>query len=139
MACSGTAPTWRAMISPLRSSNRVGIACTPNRCCSRGASSTLTLTSLIFPAISVATFSRAGLTIRQGPHHGAHSGNGRGLGDLGEVVLARVGDPRQRLVAVAALRVPRRRGGHPVPAPAVRARHPLVHKLTMSTGAGRYR
>src|SRR3984885_6135088 len=80
------------MTSPLRSSNSVGIACTPNRCCSRGASSTLTLTSLIFPAISVATFSKAGLTIRQGPHHGAHRSTTTGT-DAASAISAKVSSP----------------------------------------------
>ena len=37
-----------------------------------GEVSTLTLTSLIFPARSRASCSSAGLTVRQGPHQGAH-------------------------------------------------------------------
>src|SRR4029079_19268354 len=43
-----------------------------------GLSSALTLTSLSLPASSPASFSRAGLTIRQGPHHGAHTSTSTG-------------------------------------------------------------
>jgi hypothetical protein len=50
--------------------SRVGTARTSKRCASWGASSTLTLTSSILPARSWARRSSAGLTMRQGPHHG---------------------------------------------------------------------
>ena len=51
-----------------------------------------------------------------------HQHRDRGpLRDLGEVVVARVGDPRQEVVAVAALRHAVGHGGHPVALPAVRA------------------
>lgn len=38
----------------------------------RGEASTFTFTSLHRPASSVASCSRIGLTVRHGPHHGAH-------------------------------------------------------------------
>ena len=63
--------THSAATAPPRRTSRVGMACTPKRCCSFGASSTLTLTSFSRPAISVASCSSAGLTMRHGPHHGA--------------------------------------------------------------------
>src|SRR4051794_4216395 len=68
---AGAAPTWREISFPSRSTTRVGIACTSKRCDTWGASSALTLTSLMLPAFSVASCSSTGLTIRQGPHHGA--------------------------------------------------------------------
>src|SRR3954468_245927 len=43
-----------------------------------GALSTSIFTSLSWPARSVASFSRAGLTIRHGPHHGAQMSTSTG-------------------------------------------------------------
>ncbi len=54
-------------------------------------------------------------------------GHGRALGDLGEVVVARVGDPRQRLVAVTAAGGAGGCRGDPVSAPAVRALDQVRH------------
>ena len=56
----------------------MGIDWTSNRRLTSGLSSALTLTSLSLPASSPASFSRAGLTIRQGPHHGAHTSTSTG-------------------------------------------------------------
>lgn len=48
---------------------------------SPGLASTSTFTSLIRPARSVASCSRAGLTMRQGPHQVAHRSTSTGTGD----------------------------------------------------------
>jgi hypothetical protein len=42
----------------------------------------LIFTSLIWPAFSAASFSRTGLTIRHGPHHGAHTSTRTGVLDI---------------------------------------------------------
>src|SRR4249920_217400 len=52
-----------------------------NRWESLGASSTLTLTSFTLPANSRDTCSSAGLTMRQGPHQGAHMSTTTGIVD----------------------------------------------------------
>src|SRR2546430_5674377 len=53
---------------------------TPKRCCRSGCSSVLIFTTLSLPARSVASLSTAGLTIRQGPHHGAQKSASTGTG-----------------------------------------------------------
>jgi hypothetical protein len=55
------------------------MAWTPNRCETCGDVSTFTLTSLTWPAKSRASCSSAGLTIRQGPHQGAHKSTTTGI------------------------------------------------------------
>ncbi len=65
------------------------MAITLKRCCSLGESSTLTFTSLIRPASSVATCSSAGLTIRHGPHQGAHMSTTTGI-DAPSAISAKV-------------------------------------------------
>jgi len=52
--------------------------CTANRSATPGASSTSTFTSFSSPARSRASCSSAGLTIRHGPHHGAHRSTSTG-------------------------------------------------------------
>jgi hypothetical protein len=98
------------------------MACTPKRCWILGELSTLTFTSFTRPASSAATCTSAGLTMRHGPHHGAHrstmTGTDAGLGYLGERVVAGVGGPGQRLMAVAAARDACRGRRDPVLAPA---------------------
>ena len=90
-AATGAAPDCRASICPWSRSSSVGTACTVNRCEIAGALSTSTLTSLSCPARSVASCSSAGLTIRHGPHQGAHRSTSTGTevsGDFGEVRVA---------------------------------------------------
>ena len=99
--------------------------CTPKRCCSLGESSTLTFTSLRRPAMSVATCASAGLTIRHGPHQGAHRSTTTGT-DARSATSAKVSSPASTIQGsglwqLAAARDPGGRGGHPVPASAVRA------------------
>src|SRR4051812_5146986 len=79
-AGSGAAPGWRASTSPSRSTIRVGTARAWNRWDNRGAVSTSTFTSLSSPARSVANRSRAGLTIRHGPHQVAQRSTRTGTG-----------------------------------------------------------
>src|SRR5262249_10575526 len=55
------------------------MAWTPNRCEICGEVSTFTLTSLTLPARSRASCSSAGLTMRQGPHQGAHKSTTTGI------------------------------------------------------------
>src|SRR5690242_13425262 len=76
--CSGRAPICLPTTVPWSRSTSVGIDWTSNRRLTSGLSSALTLTSLRLPASSPASFSRAGLTIRQGPHHGAHTSTSTG-------------------------------------------------------------
>ena len=78
-AARGTAPVCRAATCPRRSTSRVGMAWTPNRCETCGEVSTFTLTSLSLPARSRASCSSAGLTMRQGPHQGAHKSTTTGI------------------------------------------------------------
>ena len=68
---SGRAPTRRPASRPFSSRTKVGMPCTPKRAWTAGAWSTLTLMSRMRPAISRASCSRRGLTVRHGPHHGA--------------------------------------------------------------------
>src|SRR5215217_5694698 len=77
-AAGGTAPTWRATSPPWRRTSRVGMPRTPRRSATRGASSTLTLTTFRRPASSCAACSTPGATTRQGPHHGAHRSTSTG-------------------------------------------------------------
>ena len=90
------------------------MAWAPKRCEICGETLTLTLTSFTWPARSRASCSSAGLTIRQGPHQGAHKfdddGNLGGLRDLVEGCVVGVDDPRQRLMALAAAGRAGRRG-----------------------------
>src|SRR6478752_3906320 len=76
--CSGRAPICLSTTWPWSRMTSVGIDWTSNRRLTSGLSSALTLTSLRLPARSPASFSRAGLTIRQGPHHGAHTSTSTG-------------------------------------------------------------
>jgi hypothetical protein len=55
------------------------MAWAPNRCEICGEVSTFTLTSLTLPARSRASCSSAGLTMRQGPHQGAHKSTRTGI------------------------------------------------------------
>ena len=80
VAAAGTAPARRAATRPSRRTMSVGIACTSKRFATRGDSSTLTFTSLTRPVRSLATWARAGLTMRHGPHHGAHRSTTTGSG-----------------------------------------------------------
>ena len=75
---AGAAPICLSTTWPWSRRTSVGIAWTSNRRLTSGLSSALTLTSLSLPASSPASFSRAGLTIRQGPHHGAHTSTSTG-------------------------------------------------------------
>src|SRR6478752_3493076 len=75
---SGRAPICLSTTWPWSRMIRVGIDRTSNCRLTCGLSSALTLTSLSLPASSPASFSRAGLTIRQGPHHGAHTSTSTG-------------------------------------------------------------
>lgn len=75
----GTAPTRRDTSLPDRISSIVGMLLASNRMAVRGEVSTLTFTSLIAPARSVATRSSSGEIVRQGPHHGAHRSTNTGM------------------------------------------------------------
>jgi hypothetical protein len=55
------------------------MAWAPNRCEICGEVSTFTLTSLTWPARSRASCSSAGLTMRHGPHQGAHKSTMTGI------------------------------------------------------------
>ncbi len=76
---SGAAPVRRSTTVPPSTSRKVGIDCTPKRRASTGEVSTFTLTSFNRPDKSRATCSRAGLTIRHGPHHSAHISTSTGM------------------------------------------------------------
>ena len=78
-AWTGAAPACRATAWPRCISRRVGTARTSKRSDSFGVSSTFTLTSLTRPAYSRAICSSAGLTIRHGPHQGAHRSTSTGI------------------------------------------------------------
>src|SRR5271170_6255985 len=91
-AAAGAAPTWREITFPSRITSSVGMDCTPKRCCSLGESSTLTFTSFRRPARSVATCASAGLTIRHGPHQGAHRSTTTGT-DARSATSAKVFSP----------------------------------------------
>src|SRR5690348_17955213 len=130
------APAWRAITLPSRSTISVGMAWTVNRCCSFGASSTLTLTSFTVPTRSWGELLQRGADGAAGPAPGRphvhHDGDGGRFGDLGERVVARGGNPGQRLVAVAAPGGSARGGRNPVhPAP-VRAPDQLRWRAALS-------
>ena len=91
-AAAGAAPTWREVTFPSRITSSVGMDCTPKRCCSLGESSTLTFTSFRRPAMSVATCASAGLTMRHGPHQGAHRSTTTGT-DARSATSAKVSSP----------------------------------------------
>src|SRR5688572_885622 len=76
--CAGRAPIRLSTTWPWSRMTSVGIDWTSNRRLTSGLSSALTLTSLNLPASSPASFSRAGLTMRHGPHHGAHTSTSTG-------------------------------------------------------------
>ncbi len=78
-AAMGAAPVCRAATRPSRSTSKVGMACAPNRWDTCGETSTFTLTSLTRPARSRASYSSTGLTMRQGPHQGAHKSTMTGI------------------------------------------------------------
>ena len=124
-ALAGAAPACRAMTCPPRMTISVGMAWTAKRCCSRGDSSTLILTSFIRPGqLRGQLFQRrADHPARPAPGRPEvdQHGQRRLLDDLGEGAIVGIGHPGQRLVAVAAVRDPAGRGGHAIPAPAVRA------------------
>ena len=63
---------------PPAKAKTAGIDWMPNWPASAGFSSMLTLTSLIAPAFSLTTFSSAGVSWRQGPHHGAQKSTSTG-------------------------------------------------------------
>ena len=70
--CVGQRTDLARHLLPSRMSRSVGILCTEKRRAIPVASSTFTFTSFNCPARSSASFSRAGLMTRHGPHHGAH-------------------------------------------------------------------
>lgn len=78
---AGTAPAWRATAFPSIRITSVGTARMSKRAERRGDLSTSTLTSFTAPARSLAKWSRAGLTSRQGPHHTAQKSTSTGTGD----------------------------------------------------------
>src|SRR3954452_2333484 len=78
-AGAGAAPTCLSTTSPRSSRIKVGIACTSNRLLTCSDSSALTFTSFSRPASSPANCSSTGLTIRQGPHQGAHMSTSTGI------------------------------------------------------------
>src|SRR5262245_34545086 len=94
--------TW-----PPRITSSVGIAWTAKRSDSFGASSTLTLTSLTSPARSVATCSSAGLTIRHGPHQGAHRSTSTGTAAC-SATSAKVSSPASAIHGSGLWQMPQR-------------------------------
>src|SRR5580704_2235124 len=116
----------------------VGIDCTPNRLCSLGDSSTLTFTSFIRPAKSAASSASTGLTMRHGPHQGAHRSTTTGT-DACSAISAKVSSPASTIhgsgrwqlpqcgvpLAVAGTRFLRPQFGHVMTAPSAMGRASL--------------
>ena len=72
---AGLAGNHLAMVHDEQSRDALDGIAPPDPC---GDSSTLTFTSLTLPACDLASCSNAGLTIRHGPHHGAHRSTSTG-------------------------------------------------------------
>src|SRR5580700_6138852 len=106
-AAAGAAPTWREVTFPSRITSSVGMDCTPKRCWSLGESSTLTFTSLRRPAMSVATCASAGLTMRHGPHQGAHRSTTTGT-DARSATSAKVSSPASTIQGSGLWQLPQR-------------------------------
>jgi hypothetical protein len=107
--------------------------CTPNLCCSLGELSTLTLTSLILPASSVASCSSAGLTMRHGPHQGAHRSTSTGT-DGASAIAAKVSSPASTIHGSGLWQLPQ--CGVPFATAGTRFRRPQCGHLTTSSDMG---
>ena len=105
------------------------MARTPNRSWIWGALSTLTLTSLTRPASVAATSSRAGLTMRHGPHHGAHRSTTTGR-DAASATSANVSSPASAIQGSGWWQFPQR--GMPAAAAGTRLRRPQLRQRTSS-------
>ncbi len=104
--------------------------CTPKRCCSLGESSTLTFTSFRRPAMSVATCASAGLTIRHGPHQGAHRSTTTGT-DVRSATSAKVSSPASTIQGRGLWQLPQR--GIPAAAAGTRFLGPQFGHRTISS------
>lgn len=77
----GCTPTMRSISRPPLSISSVGMLCTWKRAAVTGFSSTFSFATRTRPAISAATSSMTGATIRHGPHQGAHKSSSTGSGE----------------------------------------------------------
>jgi len=106
------------------------MACTEKRRASSGASSMFTLTSFTWPACSRASRSSIGLTVRHGPHHGAHKSTKTGSTDF-STISAKLSVAASVIHGSGARHCPHR--GPPAAAAGTRFFRPHTSHVTMFT------
>lgn len=79
---AGMTPDVRAVSTPRWRTTKVGIDWMRNCEASSGSASVLTLVTTASPAVSRASCSTSGATLRQGPHHGAQKSTNTGTLDF---------------------------------------------------------